>query len=221
MIEFKDVDKSYKQATKSIHVLEKINFKLDEQGIIALVGKSGSGKSTFLSLLAGLDKPSSGQILIDGEEISSMSESDVTQFRAKNIGIIFQHFHLIDHFTALENVMLPLEVQEDKEVEKKAKEALGLVELSERIQHFPKQLSGGEKQRVAIARAYVTNPKFILADEPSGNLDPETGERVMQILFETARKLNQTVILVTHDMELAALCDHRYEIKNHQIVKLA
>ena len=220
MIQFKNVDKIYKQASKSIHVLDKINFNLEDKGIIALVGKSGAGKSTFLSLLAGLDKPSSGHIFIDGEEISAMSESEITGFRAKNIGIIFQHFHLIEHFTALENVMLPLEVQGVDDVENKAKEALGLVELDERIHHFPKQLSGGEKQRVAIARAYVTNPKFILADEPSGNLDPETGQRVMQVLFDTARKLHQTVILVTHDMELAALCDHQYEIKNHQIVKL-
>jgi putative ABC transport system ATP-binding protein len=220
MIQFNDVVKTFEQGTKEIHVLNGINFDLKETGLIAIVGKSGSGKSTFLSLLAGLDKPSSGEIKVSGEKISDMGESEMTRFRAQNIGIIFQNFHLIDNFTAYENVLLPLEVMKIADPEKKAKEALGLVGLEDRIHHFPNQLSGGEKQRVAIARAYVTNPKIILADEPSGNLDPETGESVMEMLFKTAKELKQTVILVTHDMELAKKCDHIYEIKNHKIVKL-
>ena len=220
MIEFMGVTKKFTQASKDIHVLNGIDFKLNDHGIIALVGKSGSGKSTFLSLVAGLDKPSAGNILIDGTDISGMDEVEMTKFRAANIGIIFQHFHLIENFTALENVMLPLEVQKDNAVLEKAKKALTLVGLETRMDHFPHQLSGGEKQRVAIARAYVTNPKIILADEPSGNLDPETGEVVMDTLFKTARELNQTIILVTHDMDLAKKCDHQYEIKNHQIHKL-
>ncbi|MFT6632010.1 MAG: putative ABC transport system ATP-binding protein [Bacteriovoracaceae bacterium] len=220
MIQFNNVVKTFEQGTKEIHVLDGINFDLKETGLIAIVGKSGSGKSTFLSLLAGLDKPSSGEIKVSGEKISDMGESEMTRFRAQNIGIIFQNFHLIDNFTAYENVLLPLEVMKIAEPEKKAKEALGLVGLEDRIHHFPNQLSGGEKQRVAIARAYVTNPKIILADEPSGNLDPETGESVMEMLFKTAKELKQTVILVTHDMELAKKCDHIYEIKSHKIVKL-
>lgn len=220
MIRFTNVSKTYQQASKDIHVLNGINFNLEERGLIAIVGKSGSGKSTFLSLLAGLDKPTNGDIFVADKKISQMDESEMTSFRAQNIGIIFQHFHLIENFTAYENVLLPLEVVGDAQAESKAIKALELVGLEGRIHHFPTQLSGGEKQRVAIARAYVTNPQFILADEPSGNLDPETGEVVMDMLFKTAKELQQTVILVTHDMELAKKCDHIYEIKNHQINKL-
>lgn len=219
MIEFKNVCKSFKQGTKEIQVLSDVNFKLTESGIIALVGKSGSGKSTFLSLLAGLDHTSSGQVYIGRDDITGMNEKDLTLFRAKNIGIVFQQFHLVETFTALENVLLPLEVLKIENPMEKAKQALAVVGLEGRENHFPTQLSGGEKQRVAIARACVTNPQIILADEPSGNLDPETGDKVMQVLFETARKLNQTVILVTHDFELAKKCDHVYELKNQGVVK--
>jgi putative ABC transport system ATP-binding protein len=217
MIEFKNVSKTFVQGSKDIKVLNDINFLLDKEGLIALLGKSGSGKSTFLSLLAGLDRPDSGEILLDGNKISHLSESELTKFRAQNIGIIFQSFNLIDTFTALENVLLPLEVLGTPDAMKKAKDVLEIVGLSSRLNHFPGQLSGGECQRVAIARATVTNPKIILADEPSGNLDPETGETVMDVLFKTARKLNQTLILVTHDLELAKNCDEIYEIKNHKI----
>ncbi|MDP7321123.1 MAG: ABC transporter ATP-binding protein [Bacteriovoracaceae bacterium] len=220
MIELNNVSKSFVQGSKNINVLEKLNFELKDQGIIALTGRSGSGKSTFLSLVAGLDAPTQGEITIAGKKITNMSESELTEFRAKNIGIIFQSFHLIDHFTALENIMLPLEVLGEESPKDKALKALELVGLSDRASHFPKQLSGGEKQRVAIARAYVTNPNIILADEPSGNLDPDTGESVMKMLFETAKSLNQTVLLVTHDHDLAKQCDHIYEIKNHSIEKL-
>lgn len=220
MIEFKNVSKSFQQANKNIQVLQNLDFKLEERGIVAIVGKSGSGKSTFLSLLGGLDKPSEGSVLIGEQDISKMKENDLTHFRAQNIGIIFQQYNLIDNFTALENVLLPLEVAGVKEPMQKAMNVLELVGLKDRVHHFPNQLSGGEKQRVAIARAYVNNPQIILADEPSGNLDPETGNNVMEVLFSTAKKLDQTIILVTHDYELAKKCDHRYEIKNHQIVKL-
>lgn len=220
MISFESVSKSYQQGAKSLQVLENLNFDLQESGILAIVGKSGSGKSTFLSLLAGLDDVTSGKIAIDGNIISEMTESELTKFRAKNIGIIFQNFQLIEHFTTLENVLLPLEVLGIDAPMEKAKAALSRVGLGERLSHFPRQLSGGEKQRVAMARAVVTNPKIILADEPSGNLDPETGEQVMNLLFKTARELNQTVLLVTHDLELSKKCDHVYEIKNHQITKL-
>ena len=221
MIEFKSVSKSFTQGAKHVPVLNDVSFKLNENGIVAIVGKSGSGKSTFLSLLSGLDAPNSGEILVDGKPITGLSEKDLTVFRAKNIGIIFQNFHLIDHFTALENVLLPLEILGIDSPMEKAKNVLSLVGLEDRHDHFPAQLSGGERQRVAIARAYVTNPHFILADEPSGNLDPDTGEVVMDLLFKTARELKQTVILVTHDLDLAAKCDECYEIKDHKIVKRA
>lgn len=219
MIEFRDVNKDFLQGEKKISVLSHLNFKLEESGNIAIVGKSGSGKSTFLALLAGLDGPSSGEVLLDGVSLGSLDERSMTSFRAKNIGIIFQSFHLIPNFTALENIALPLEVLKDSDAKVKAQKILELVGLGERADHFPAQMSGGEKQRVAIARAMVTRPKIILADEPSGNLDPETGDVVMGMLFKTAKDLGQTLILVTHDRELASQCDSTYEIKNHKITK--
>ncbi|MBD65533.1 MAG: hypothetical protein CME62_10020 [Halobacteriovoraceae bacterium] len=217
MIRFNNVTKTFEQGSKTIHVLENLDFNLDLQGTAAVVGKSGSGKSTFLSLLAGLDRPTSGDIYLKDTKISHLGENELTKFRARNIGIVFQNFHLISNFTALENVMLPLEVLNIPDVRKKAEQALDLVGLSERMGHFPSQLSGGESQRVAIARAFVCRPTILLADEPSGSLDPETGENVMRILFDTAKELGQTMILVTHDFELAKKCDVTYEIKNHMI----
>lgn len=218
MIEFRNVSKNFQQGGNRIEVLRNLDFNLNKKGLIAIVGKSGSGKSTLLSLMAGLDGPSQGSITIDGTCVSDLNETQLTRFRAQNIGIIFQHFHLVENFTALENVVLPLEVMGESKSMKKAEEVLDVVGLRDRIHHFPHQLSGGEKQRVAIARAYITNPKIILADEPSGNLDPETGEKVMRTLFETARELDQTVILVTHDEDLAKKCDAIYEIRNHQLI---
>lgn len=220
MINFKRVSKSFSQGSNVVSVLENLTFDLSDTGIIAIVGKSGSGKSTFLSLLAGLDRPTSGEISIDQTQISQLSENDLTHFRANNIGIIFQSFNLIDNFTAIENILLPLEIRSEIDSIKKAEEILEQVGLSHRKNHFPSELSGGEKQRVAIARALVTKPKYVLADEPSGNLDPETGESVMNILLTTAREQKQTLLLVTHDFELAKKCDHIYELKNHQIEKL-
>lgn len=220
MIEFNNVGKVFTQGSKQINVLNGLDFKLDGKGLFAVVGKSGSGKSTFLSLLAGLDRPSTGEVLLNETKISHLSESELTQFRAQNIGIVFQNFHLVDNFTAFENVLLPLEVLKDKQAQTKATDVLKMVGLEERMHHFPSELSGGECQRVAIARACVTNPKILLADEPSGNLDPETGQKVMSTLFDTARKLDQTLILVTHDMELAKKCDAVYEIKNHGITQV-
>ena len=219
MIEFKNVTKSFKQGERSISVLNDLNFVLSDSGTIAVIGKSGSGKSTFLSLLAGLDSPTSGSVSLDGVNLSELSAKDLTSFRAKNIGIVFQSFHLLPNFTALENVLLPLEVLKIDNADEKAEEILEMVGLGSRKNHFPNQLSGGEKQRVAIARAMVTNPKILLADEPSGNLDPETGQRVIGTLFETAKSRNQTLILVTHDIELAQKCDIIFEIKDHKIIK--
>jgi putative ABC transport system ATP-binding protein len=182
--------------------------------IVAVVGQSGSGKSTLLSLLAGLDRPEEGHIIIRGQDIVSLSEQQMTSFRAKNIGIVFQHFHLMPHLTALENVMLPLEILGEEQIEARAREILGLMGLGHREEHFPSQLSGGESQRVAIARALVVQPQFLLADEPSGSLDSETGEKVMDVFFDVVRQKKMTTVLVTHSEPLARRCDRILTLKN-------
>ena len=220
MIELKNVSKSFYQADNEIVILENLSAQIEAKGLLSIIGKSGSGKSTLLSLLGGLDQVSSGEILIDGHSLSKMNEKELTTFRANNIGIIFQNFHLIDSFTALENVLLPLEILKIDNPKKKAIDILDRVGLGHRLNHFPKQLSGGESQRVAIARAMVTNPKLILADEPSGNLDQETGISVMNTLFQTAKDLGQTLVLVTHDLELSKKCDSRFELKDHILKKV-
>ncbi len=220
MIDFKNVSKVFKQGDREVVVLKDLSFHLAEKGNIAIVGKSGSGKSTVLSLMAGLDKASDGVVSLSGINLSQLSEKEMTKFRALNIGIVFQNFHLIENFTALENVMLPLETLSIKEPRAKALKMLATVGLSDRVDHFPNQLSGGEKQRVAIARAVVTNPKIILADEPSGNLDPETGLQVMSLMLETAKKLDQTLIIVTHDEDLAKKCDVIFELKDQKLTKI-
>jgi putative ABC transport system ATP-binding protein len=219
ILEINSLTKSYKQINKELVVLKNLDFKIEEPKTLAILGKSGSGKSTLLSLLGGLDNADEGSIKIADTPLEGMSEKELAIFRSAHIGIIFQEFHLLKNFTALENVMLPLEILKDTHAKEKALNALSLVGLSERHQHFPHELSGGECQRVAIARAIVTEPNIILADEPSGNLDNETGESVMSMIFELCEKLKQTLILVTHDRDLASKCDEIYELKNKTLEK--
>lgn len=217
ILSLQEISKSYQQGQRNIHVLNQLNLNINESKSIAVLGKSGSGKSTFLSLLAGLDRPQSGKILVDGTNIVSLSEDDLAVFRARNIGIIFQQFHLMSTLTALENVMLPLEILKVSNVLEKSVEILKKVGLEHRMQHFPNELSGGECQRVAIARAMVTQPKLLLADEPSGNLDNETGQVVMDLLFDLVKDFNTTLILVTHDTELAQRCDQVLTLKDQRL----
>lgn len=219
IININKVSKSYYQGSREVSVLKDLNLVVDNVKSIAIIGKSGSGKSTFLSLAAGLDKPDLGEVWIHEENISQQSESELALFRAKNIGIIFQHFHLMQNLTALENVLLPLEILEDKDAQKKAIESLKKVGLDQRMNHFPSELSGGEKQRVAIARAIVTEPNIIFADEPSGNLDDQTGENVMSLLFDLVRNSSTTLILVTHNSELAKKCDETYLLEKKELKK--
>ncbi len=205
ILEVKNIKKDYHQAQKVISVLKDVCFSLKESKSLAILGKSGSGKSTLLSILSGLVVPDQGEILFKGKAINQLSEEELTSLRASEIGIIFQQYHLLSHLTALENVTLSLEINNMARPKEKALEVLEKVGLKDRYNHFPYQLSGGEQQRVAIARALVVNPSVILADEPSGSLDIETGQSVMDILFDVTRE--KGMILVTHNIDLAKKCD--------------
>ena len=215
ILEIKELEKNFIQADKTkIEVLKKLNLRVAKGDTIAIVGQSGSGKSTLLSLLAGLDRQSSGSLLLNGFELSSMSEAKITQFRAENIGIIFQQFYLMPHLTALENISLPLEMFGIEDSLIRAKEALFQVGLVNRENHFPDQLSGGESQRVAIARAIVIRPTILLADEPTGNLDNKTGGQISNLLFDLVNETGMTLILVTHNRELAERCSKQLTLRS-------
>ncbi|MDD9899509.1 MAG: ABC transporter ATP-binding protein [Alphaproteobacteria bacterium] len=200
-----------------VHILKDITLSLPAGRTVSITGPSGSGKTSLLMIASGLEKPTSGTVSIAGKSLSGLDEDGLASFRRDNIGIVFQNFHLIPTMTALENVAIPLEFAGEKDAFHKAEEALKAVGLGERIKHYPGQLSGGEQQRVAIARATVTAPPVILADEPTGNLDAETGEKVMNILFGLTRDKGMTLILVTHDPQLAEKCDVRVQIRDGRI----
>ncbi|RZA09138.1 MAG: ABC transporter ATP-binding protein [Proteobacteria bacterium] len=208
-----DLHKSYHQGGEAIPVLKGVNLTVEEGSIVAILGESGSGKSTLLALLAGLDRPSAGSILLREEAIEKQSQDSLARWRGKNIGIVFQQYHLLPHLTAQENVELPLEILGVKDREKRATELLSDLSLRHRLHHLPRQLSGGESQRVAIARALAPNPGLLLADEPSGNLDADTGNIVMDAFFAQVRKLRTTTILVTHSRELAKRCDRELTLR--------
>jgi putative ABC transport system ATP-binding protein len=212
MLKLKSIKKSYFQGNQKIEIFENLNFTLDKGKTVAIMGKSGSGKSTLLSLISGIIKPESGEIWLDGVSYSNLSESQLNDFRATNIGFIFQNFHLVSYLNALENVMLPAKVCKISNPKEKAIELLKNVGLSHRLDHLPSELSGGERQRVAIARALIHNPKIILADEPSGNLDEQTGNEVMDVLFKLIKENRITLILVTHSKEVAKRCEKIYEL---------
>ena len=214
VLELEKIHKSYIQGGSKIEVLKGIDFVVEQGELIAIRGQSGSGKSTLLAILAGIDRPDSGVIKISNTNLAGMSESDLTRFRGHRIGIVFQQFHLVPHLTAIENVMLPLEIAKDKKSLVKARECLASVGLGHRENHFPSQLSGGECQRVAIARAFITDPQLLLADEPSGNLDPDTGFMVMNLLFDQVKNRRMTLIVVTHSAELAAKCQRSFQLKD-------
>jgi putative ABC transport system ATP-binding protein len=205
-LEARELSKAHHQAGNRIPVLTNLNLKVENGETVAIVGKSGTGKSTLLSLLGGLDQPDTGEIWLAGEKLTGLSETQLARMRARRMGIIFQQFQLVQTLTALENVMLPAEILGDKDVRKKAEELLDAVGLTSRRHHFPHQLSGGEQQRVAIARALAGHPEVLLADEPTGNLDVETGLMVMDMLFRLARENKAAVLLVTHDPEMARRC---------------
>ncbi|MEY2894244.1 MAG: hypothetical protein RJA98_4152 [Pseudomonadota bacterium] len=207
------VTKQVQDATGTLTILHDIAFTLQARESAAIVGASGSGKSTLLALIAGLDTPSSGTVCIAGQDIFALDEDARAALRAQQMGFVFQSFQLLGNLTALENVMLPLELQGRSDARALATEMLGRVGLGERLRHYPKLLSGGEQQRVALARAFVMRPAVLLADEPTGSLDFATGETVMQLMFELNREAGTTLILVTHDRSIAQRCDRQLQIE--------
>jgi putative ABC transport system ATP-binding protein len=204
-----NVGKTYARAGRDVRVLSHLSAAVARGETVAIVGPSGSGKSTLLALLAGLDRPSEGALEVCGSDLARLSEAELTTFRARHIGIVFQQFHLLGHLTAEENVALPLDIAGEAGARERAATLLGEVGLGERREHFPHELSGGECQRVAIARALIHAPPLLLADEPSGNLDVATGDQVMRLLFALVRARGTTLVLVTHNPELARACDRR------------
>jgi putative ABC transport system ATP-binding protein len=193
-------------------LLQDVNFSIYPGESVAIVGPSGSGKSTLLGLLAGLDISTSGRVCIGDVNLQDLDEDARAKLRGDQIGFVFQSFQLLDNFTALENVMLPLEIAGNNDAKVSAETVLARVGLAQRLQHYPKQLSGGEQQRVAIARAFAPQPKLLLADEPTGNLDRDTGERIIELLFELNRERHTTLVLVTHDEALAKRCCRQFEL---------
>lgn len=218
MIEVTALNKTVTDTSGQLHILTDINFTVQSGSTLAIVGASGSGKSTLLGLLAGLDHPTSGSVRINGTDIYALNEDERAAMRMQQLGFVFQSFQLLAHLTALENVMLPLELRADPDAEKKAIAILKRVGLQERLQHYPKFLSGGEQQRVALARAFVTHPPLLLADEPTGSLDAATGEAVIKMMFELNREYGSTLVLVTHDAAIAAKCARTITIAAGRLV---
>jgi putative ABC transport system ATP-binding protein len=205
-------------ASGELTILHSVDFTVQKGQTLAIVGASGSGKSTLLGLLAGLDTPSEGKVLIDGVDIFALDEDGRAALRKAKLGFVFQSFQLLPHLTAVENVMLPLELAGDGDARPKAEAMLGRVGLSSRLKHYPKYLSGGEQQRVALARAFVTQPPLLLADEPTGSLDATTGEAVIGLMFELNREHGSTLVLVTHDPAMAARCGRTITIAAGRLV---
>ncbi len=204
MISVQDVSMVLAAASRSVTILDHITFHIPAKQTVAIVGPSGSGKSTLLGLMAGLDRPTTGIIQLDGTDITAMSESQMARFRREKVGYIFQSFHLITTLTAIENVAVPLELSGERHAGNRAAELLAAVGLSDRMGHYPVQLSGGEQQRVAVARAFACRPPILLADEPTGNLDSATGAHVIELLLSLHRDYGTTLVLVTHDTALAS-----------------
>ncbi len=217
LIEAQDVAKSFKTQAGTVQLFQDLVLQIHRGESLAIIGRSGAGKSTLLSLLAGLDTPSEGRILFDGQALDSLDDAARAQLRLKQISFIFQSFHLLPELDALDNVRLPLEIQGRKDADIQARHWLEQVGLGARLDHYPAQLSGGEQQRVAIARAFASEPKILFADEPTGNLDDETGQQIIDQLFHLNADVGTTLVLITHDSDLAARCQRRLHLHNGRL----
>ncbi|MDC0983751.1 ABC transporter ATP-binding protein [Candidatus Thioglobus sp.] len=217
-IQFNNVSLSYGEIPDEVEVLKSISFAIDSAEVVSIVGPSGSGKTSIIMLASGLENATKGSIKINGVEIVGLKEKELSEVRRKNIGIVFQSFYLIPNLTAVENVLLSLEANQQYSLEKDAEELLGEFGLSHRMHHLPSELSGGEQQRVAIARALINKPKIILADEPTGNLDSVNSESMIDLLFDYTKKSHTSLVMVTHDNSIAQRCDRIIEIRDGQIV---
>jgi putative ABC transport system ATP-binding protein len=219
MIKTENLLKRVPMAGGDLEILKGIDLEIKASQTVAVVGASGSGKSTLLGLLAGLDTATAGKVWIDGVELGALDEDDRATLRAEKVGFVFQSFHLLPSLTALENVMLPLELSGVAEAERLAGEFLERVELADRVSHYPRQLSGGEQQRVAIARAFAARPVILFADEPTGNLDTLTGAHIIDLLFDINREQGTTLVLVTHEQRLADRCARRLHLSGGELVR--
>lgn len=218
MIVLYKVSKVVPSGAEMLTILHPLDLTIPDGQFIAVVGPSGSGKSTLLGLIAGLDEPTEGEIQIDGQAITQMNEDGLAELRGAKVGFVFQSFHLIPSLTALENILVPMEIAGARGARERAEQLLEDVDLTARAHHYPSQLSGGEQQRVAIARAFANDPSIMLADEPTGNLDSNNGRHVFELMVEMNRKRNATLVLVTHDHELAALADRRISLRDGRVV---
>ena len=217
-IQFDNVSLSYGSKSDAVEVLKSISFSIDSKEVVSIVGPSGSGKTSIIMLASGLETASSGSVKVNGQEIVGLKENQLSEVRRKNIGIVFQSFYLIPNLTAVENVLLSLEANQQFDLEQDAKNLLDEFGLSHRLHHLPSELSGGEQQRVAIARALINKPKIILADEPTGNLDSANSESMIDLLFDYTKKSQTSLVMVTHDNTIANRCDRTIEIRDGQIV---
>ena len=218
MLRTKELTKTVNSQGQGLTILSDVSLTVNEQDTVAIVGVSGSGKSTLLSLLAGLDLPTSGEVHLAEEPLHQLDEDQRAAVRSQHVGFVFQSFHLLPGLSALENVMLPIELKEKGEAKQRATELLEKVGLKERLQHYPNQLSGGEQQRVAIARAFASEPKILFADEPTGNLDSENGDKISDLLFDLNKQLGTTLVLVTHDNRLAERCQRIVRLEGGKVV---
>lgn len=218
ILKINDLEKTYTSGSKKLTVISTISFEVEKGSIFSIVGPSGSGKTTLLGLCAGLDYPTSGTVELCGESLQDLNEDELAGLRNKEVGFIFQNFQLLPTLTALENVIVPLELQGEKNAAKFGVELLTKVGLADRLHHYPSQLSGGEQQRVALARAFSNKPSILFADEPTGNLDEETGEKVIQLLFELNKEAGTTLVIITHDLDLANRTQQILRLKGGKII---